>query len=240
MVVRRRHTAANVAPTLRVLRADVNAAYPARLRASAGTDADGIWPSAAHSKASPNSDHEAGNALDIDDDLSGRDGVAPMVTPSMAKTLSLHPSCNYAIHDDMIYEDGVGRAYSGSNKHTGHIHVSVHESKRNDTSHWLLAPKPKAVPEPCVDTLMLMSSLRKAAVLAELKTLGQHVYQLPADSGRAKFLVNHRTVLSPAVAQIAKRHGATILNTSPARWGDTTVREVNPPSGKHLGAVREA
>lgn len=135
MVVKRTHTAENVAPAIRTLLAQVNAAYPNRLRTTAGHDADGIWPSAAHTAANPDSDHESGNAADIDDDLSGTQ-LPPQVTPDFARRLSLHRACDYTIHDSRLWSNGLSYPYAGSNPHTGHVHVSVKELRRDDTTPW--------------------------------------------------------------------------------------------------------
>ena len=129
----RAHTKENVAPAIDKLRAQINREFPNRDKGS-----DGIWPSAAHHKANPTSDHENGNALDIDDDLSGKDGHGAEVTPKLAQQLSADPRCKYTIHDGVIYKNGVGRKYRGANKHETHIHVSVYESKRRDNSPWRL------------------------------------------------------------------------------------------------------
>lgn len=145
MVVKRSHTAENVAPAIRRLRDQVNAAFPNRLKTTVGHDADGIWPSAAHTAANPNSDHEAGNALDIDDDLSGTQ-EPPQVTPDLAALISRDPRCHYAIHDSMLYRNGVGAAYGGSSPHTGHVHVSVWEDKRSDAREWDIGEE-AAVPD---------------------------------------------------------------------------------------------
>ena len=127
MVIKRAHTAANVAPAIRTLFDGFNAAYPNRSKVS-----DGIWPSAAHTAANPSSDHEAGNAGDLTDALG--DGI--YITREMARRLSEDVRCNYVIHERYIFHDGVAKAYSGSNPHTGHAHVSVWEDKRGDDSPW--------------------------------------------------------------------------------------------------------
>lgn len=134
--MRRAHTAENVAPAIKTLLAQIDAAYPARRRTTEGHDSDGIWPSPQHTAANPDSDHEAGNALDIDDDLSGVDGRPPMVTPAMARALSTHRACKYTIHDGRIYRGGSSAPYTGSNPHTGHVHISVWEDRRDDKTPW--------------------------------------------------------------------------------------------------------
>lgn len=137
MVVKRAHTTGNVAPALRQLLAQVNAAYPKRSKAS-----DGIWPSAAHTKASPNSDHEAGNALDITDNLGGMS-----ITHGWLDPIRKDPRCRYVIHDGKIGDAQGWRTYTGSNPHKTHAHISVHESKRQDARAWALYVPKKEVPK---------------------------------------------------------------------------------------------
>ncbi len=138
MVVKRAHTTANVAPALRQLLAQVNAAYPKRSKVS-----DGIWPSAAHTKASPNSDHEAGNALDITDNLGG--GVT--ITHTWLDPIRKDSRVKYVIHDGKIGDAQGWRAYTGANPHKTHAHISVHESKRQDACAWALYVPKKEVPK---------------------------------------------------------------------------------------------
>lgn len=137
MVVKRAHTTANVAPALRQLLAQVNAAYPKRSKAS-----DGIWPSAAHTKASPNSDHEAGNALDLTDNLGGMS-----ITHGWLDPIRKDSRCRYVIHDGRIGDASGWRTYTGANPHKTHAHISVHESKRKDARAWALYVPKKEVPK---------------------------------------------------------------------------------------------
>lgn len=137
MVVRRAHTTANVAPALRTLLDQVNAAYPKRSKAS-----DGVWPSKAHTAASPNSDHEAGNALDITDNLGG----GATVTHAWLDPIRRDPRVKYVIHDGRIGDAAGWRAYTGSNPHKTHAHVSVHESRRRDARAWAMYVPKKEVP----------------------------------------------------------------------------------------------
>ena len=131
MVVKRSHTNANIAPAIWRLREQVNAAYPNRSKVS-----DGIWPSAAHTAANPNSDHEAGNALDITADLGDGQRVK-----ALYELLKGDRRLSYLIHDGLIWSAERGeRAYTGSNPHRTHMHVSVKESRRDDASYWRVHP----------------------------------------------------------------------------------------------------
>lgn len=146
MVVVRSHTAENVAPAVRSLKAAFDTGYPQRLTSTQGHDADGIWPSEAHTIASPASDHEGGNALDIDDDLSGTDGTGASVTPEMCRIISMDARANYVIHDAKLWRDGIPHAYTGSNAHTGHAHISIWESKRDDDRPWDIGQEEEMLP----------------------------------------------------------------------------------------------
>jgi hypothetical protein len=133
MVVKRSHTSANVAPSIRKLLEQTNAKYPKRSK-----DSDGIWPSAAHTKANPNSDHEAGNALDITADLGTKTTMRGFIAWVLVNP---HPALEYIIHDGTIWSrsrDFKPVRYAGSNPHRSHAHFSVRESKRSSTRAWVL------------------------------------------------------------------------------------------------------
>jgi len=169
VVVKRTHKAENVAPAIRICRDQINGMYPRRDKSS-----DGIWPSAAHTLQNPNSDHEAGNALDIDDDLSGIDGKAPQVDGEFARRLSMHPANNYVIHDSGIYRDGVRYPYQGSNPHTGHVHISVMESRRGDTSPWDIGQEEVMLPLDYLTVTVtdIGDTTRRAWLKSAAKSLG--------------------------------------------------------------------
>ena len=132
MVTRRTHTNANIARSIWRLREQVNAAYPNRSKAS-----DGIWPSAAHTRANPTSDHELGNAFDITADLGNGRRVQELFDALKANN---DPRLKYIIHNGRIYSHSRGdRIYTGANPHTSHMHVSVYETDRDDGSDWQLS-----------------------------------------------------------------------------------------------------
>jgi len=129
-----------LAKSLEKLRSQVNAAVPGRSKASNGTIGD-----AAH--ASRSSDHnpyikDGGvgvvRALDLTHDPKGGfDSYA------LAETLraSADPRIRYIISNRKIANSGQPwRAYSGSNPHSHHVHVSVGESKSlyDNTRDWKL------------------------------------------------------------------------------------------------------
>lgn len=133
MSVKRAHTNANIAPAISILRVQVNEMFPHRSKKS-----DGIWPSATHTKANPNSDHEAGNAFDITADLGDGHKVQELVDILVAQKDS---RLSYVIHNGHIWSrtyDFKKRTYTGSNPHKTHAHISVIEKKRGSSREWKL------------------------------------------------------------------------------------------------------
>lgn len=155
MVVKRKHITANIAPAIRTLQSQVTAAYPKR------TVPDWIWPSPEHSKRSPKSDHEAGNAIDVRDDLGG----GHKVTLNWLDPIRLDPRTNYVIHDRKIGDRNGWRNYTGSDPHTGHVHISILESKRNDTRPWSIRTPNKEAQS--------MTPVPRWFILAVFKTAAQ-------------------------------------------------------------------
>ena len=92
-------------------------------------------PSAEHTKANPTSDHERGLAVDLTHD--------PINGPN-CNELSLQvindPRVTYVIFNREIYRTYKPHlgwvAYTGSNPHTKHMHVSIKPESRNDLSAW--------------------------------------------------------------------------------------------------------
>lgn len=112
----------HLAPALDQLRAEVNALWPSRSKASDGTIGD-----AAHS--SRTSDHNPNarrsvNAIDIT--ASGID------TGKLINAAKAHPSVRYIIHRGQIMNRDIGnfaaRRYTGSNPHNTHVHISIYQS----------------------------------------------------------------------------------------------------------------
>lgn len=100
---------------------------PKRKKAS-----DGLLPSPAHLKASPDSDHNTGFAADLTHDpLNGIDCAV------IYEKLKQDERVSYLIYNKRIWSKQKGdRAYTGSNPHTKHIHISIKETHGNDTSPW--------------------------------------------------------------------------------------------------------
>lgn len=100
---------------------------PKRKKAS-----DGLLPSAAHLKASPDSDHNTGLAVDLTHDPeSGID------CREIFEKLKDDKRVKYLIFKGKIWSEEQGeRNYTGSNKHEKHLHISIEDNCGNKTSPW--------------------------------------------------------------------------------------------------------
>lgn len=128
--------ACSPAPAATALIAQAQAKWP-------GAASAGICASPAHSAANPTSDHEKGNAVDL-----AHNPAIGVDTYVIADQLRLKAKAgterrikyiisNWRIADPK--QDWAWRPYDGgpqNNGHTGHMHVSILESARNDTSPW--------------------------------------------------------------------------------------------------------
>ena len=103
------------------------ALWPKRKKAS-----DGLLPSLAHIKQSPNSDHNTGLAADLTHDPAN--GVD---CKDIYERLQSDYRVKYLIFKGKIWnqEDGE-RDYTGSNPHNKHLHISIDRAYSNDTSPW--------------------------------------------------------------------------------------------------------
>jgi hypothetical protein len=124
---------------LAVLR-QATALAPNRKKAS-----DGLLPSAAHIKASPNSDHNTGLAVDLTHDP--KHGID---CADIFEKLKEDKRVDYLIFQGKIWSrerarEG-NRKYSGSNPHNKHLHISIKPAMAADTSPWFpWLGKPKAI-----------------------------------------------------------------------------------------------
>ena len=100
---------------------------PKRKKAS-----DGLLPSAAHINQNPDSDHNTGYAVDLTHDpVTGIDGDLAY------KQLKSDKRVKYLIFKGRIWSVEKGdREYTGPNKHTKHVHVSIKDNCGNDPSNW--------------------------------------------------------------------------------------------------------
>lgn len=103
---------------------------PLRKKAS-----DGLLPSIAHLKQSPDSDHNLGLAVDLTHDP--RHGID---CAEIFQKLKEDKRVEYLIFNNKIwsrkYAKQGDRKYTGSNPHKSHIHVSLKPEFANDTSPW--------------------------------------------------------------------------------------------------------
>jgi peptidoglycan hydrolase-like protein with peptidoglycan-binding domain len=128
----------HLAPSLVRLRDEINRAFPKRDKSS-----DGWLGDPAH--ASRTSDHnpnsrDSVNATDtdIDDNDASKDLRALLVRAAIK-----HPATNYVISNGKIYSRDYSfreRAYTGSNAHTKHVHVSILQTRTAEqhTRPWYL------------------------------------------------------------------------------------------------------
>lgn len=101
--------------------------WPKRKRTS-----DGLLPSSAHLKQNPNSDHNTGLAVDLTHDP--KNGVD---CKEIFEALKKDKRVKYLIFNGRIWQRGVGeKAYSGSNSHRSHLHISIRDNHGNDVSPW--------------------------------------------------------------------------------------------------------
>ena len=96
---------------------------------------DGLLPSAAHRKASPDSDHNTGLAVDLTDDP--KNGID---CADIFEKLKEDKRVKYLIFKGKIWSKNKAkqgnRIYTGINKHNKHLHISINGSMGNDTSPW--------------------------------------------------------------------------------------------------------
>ncbi len=120
------------APACRQALRDATARWGSRNRAS-----DGIMGDARHQART--SDHNLGNAFDLTHDPTN--GVD---CERLSRLVINDPRVTYVIWNHQIYNRARAsegwRAYTGSNPHTHHMHVSIRAASRADTSDWVWSP----------------------------------------------------------------------------------------------------
>jgi len=100
---------------------------PLRMKAS-----DGLLPSKSHILQNPTSDHNTGLAVDLT-----HDKLAGIDCQDLFARLRVDRRVKYLIFKGRIWSQDKGeRAYTGSNPHNKHLHISIKETYAEDTSPW--------------------------------------------------------------------------------------------------------
>lgn len=104
---------------------------------------DGLLPSAAHIKQSPDSDHNTGYAVDLTHDPAN--GIDCAI---IFQELKKDSRVKYLIFNKKIWSKARAkegdRKYTGSNPHTKHLHISINDGCGDDVRPWfpwMAAPK---------------------------------------------------------------------------------------------------
>jgi len=102
------------------------------LRPNRKKASDGLLPSAAHLAQSPNSDHNTGFAADLTHDP--KHGID---CREIFEKLKDDKRVKYLIFNGKIWSEEQGeRNYTGSNKHSSHLHISIEDNCGNNKSPW--------------------------------------------------------------------------------------------------------
>ena len=100
---------------------------PKRVKAS-----DGLLPSPAHIKQSPDSDHNTGYAVDLTHDPAN--GID---CHEIYENLQSDKRVKYLIFKGKIWSAKKGELkYDGVNQHNKHLHISINDTSGDDTSPW--------------------------------------------------------------------------------------------------------
>jgi hypothetical protein len=125
-----KHVVKKATPAALAVLRQATALKPLRKKAS-----DGLLPSAAHRKASPNSDHNTGLAVDLTHDP--KHGID---CEEIFEKLKEDKRVKYLIFKEKIWskeKSKLGnRRYTGSNPHNSHLHISIESTMATDTSPW--------------------------------------------------------------------------------------------------------
>lgn len=114
-------------PAAKSVLRQATALRPMRKKAS-----DGLLPSKAHIKQSPNSDHNSGFAVDLT-----HDPIGGINCHEVYEHLKSDKRVKYLIFKGKIWSAEKGdRVYNGTNPHNKHIHISIKDTRGNDTSPW--------------------------------------------------------------------------------------------------------
>lgn len=123
-------TMSKATPAAMAVLRQATALRPMRKKAS-----DGLLPSAAHMKQSPNSDHNTGLAVDLTHDP--KNGID---CADIFEKLKDDKRVKYLIFQGKIWSKEKAkqgtRKYTGSNPHNKHLHISINPAMAADTSPW--------------------------------------------------------------------------------------------------------
>lgn len=211
----------HLAPSLVQFRAEVDKKWPKRSKKSDGTVGNAAH-AATKSDHNPNSRNSV-NAIDIT-----YPGVNPDVVIAAVKK---HPSAAYVIFNRHIYSatDGwVKKPYAGVSPHTTHLHISIKQSVKAESStvRWFTTPA-KPVAKPVVKPVKkpalpkypgankLKVGSKNTAVKVVQTAVGNPVTgtMTPADIADVKRFQRLRPKLWPADGVIGPKTYASLANT---------------------------
>jgi hypothetical protein len=104
---------------------------------------DGLLPSAAHLKQSPDSDHNTGYAVDLTHDPANGIDCAIIFQELKKDSRVKYLIFNKKIWSKVRAKEG-DRKYTGSNPHMKHLHISINDGCGDDVRPWfpwMAAPK---------------------------------------------------------------------------------------------------
>lgn len=216
-----------LAPSLAVLRSEVNTRWPNRDHTSDGTIGDEDHQ-AGNSDHNPNS-REAVDAWDMDNDGVDVDAVIA--------AFQRHPSAHYWIWNRQIADRDEGwrrRAYTGPSPHTEHVHFSIRQSQaaEQDRRAWGLL-------EDIVTPAEFVKILDDPQVAARMRALPWQYKGggIPADLSTLGVLEGIRRILTGLSADMTARLDA-ILDAA-LDDGDVTV-QLGPEALAEMQAIRTA
>ena len=127
MVVNMKKVVKVASPAAVAVLRQATALVPNRMKAS-----DGLLPSAAHLKQSPNSDHNSGLAVDLT-----HDPARGIDCREIFEQLKADKRVDYLIFNSRIWSARNGeRDYHGVSRHEKHLHISIKADCAKDTSPW--------------------------------------------------------------------------------------------------------
>ncbi|WP_052459593.1 hypothetical protein [Tessaracoccus massiliensis] len=228
----------HLAPSLVRLRSEINARWPNRDKRSDGTIGDAAH-SARKSDHNPNSRGSV-NAFDLDED-----------GPDMKLVLNRligDPRVNYVIYERIIYSrsrNWIPRAYTGSNPHDKHLHVSILQTRtaEQDTRPWGIAsavssapkPTPKPAPAPTTGGLTMSDA---AAIKSDTEYIRNQLRAI-ADGTYSRAALNARNADIATIVKAATDAQSRVLLDAFGKLGVSTV-DLNALKGEVRKAVADA